>query len=87
MFYYWRVIEQWDAAELLNGILGQDWNKLCVLSLRTNIPVEISAKLYEMLCNTAMIDSDYYCNIMNEALKVAKLHAPWELIYVFMLSW
>ena len=27
-----------------------------------------------MLCNTAMIDSDYYCNIMNEALKVAKLH-------------
>lgn len=42
----------------------------------TNIPVEISAKLYEMLCNTAMIDSDYYCNIMNEALKVAKLHVP-----------
>ena len=40
-----------------------------------------------MLCNTAMIDSNYYCNIMNEALKVAKLHVPWELIYVFMLPW
>ena len=40
-----------------------------------------------MLCNTAMIDSDYYCNIMNEALKVAKLHVSWELIYVFMLPW
>ena len=64
---------------------GQQQQKCYVLSLviRTNIPVEISAKLYvnfqhEIL--TAIIDGDYYLISDNEAVKAAEL--TWELIHV-----
>ena len=47
---------------------------LCIT--RTNIPDEISAKLYvnfQVTWNTAMIDGEYKRNSANEAVKADKL--------------
>ena len=49
----------------------------------TNIPVEISAKLsvnFQHNMKYYIIDSNYYCDRANEAVKAAK--STWELIHV-----